>query len=389
MSKTDNEGNKGKDGEGPKEQQGDVEMKDEGFDLYYEGPKDHNPVVHGWIQRDIEKNHCTESLTEIRDHPDTTMLAVIITSDRTTREGGADAIFDALESRGWINSGDKTQVLTPTPADGPSANVAIHPFTNVIAHCSPDMLAGLPSTPLGPNPALPWFRMALIGLSKRTTIEEIKGAFLTRILTHARAVKLIEGKHDLIPGDDHDAEFILKVALFFTVINTCTIHPKQNSPAQIAFRIYMPPLTKDLDTNRALTDIIASRDFSFNVPGRGLATPWVGASKPMMCTECIGIDHCWEDCPILNSAGYRSAHNIADIDISGESDVATTLSLASAAASNPVNHNDTSGWQVARGGYRGGNPYRGGGRNHRGGFANRGGGYGGYNRGGRGGDRGF
>ncbi|KAJ7899747.1 hypothetical protein B0H13DRAFT_1883740 [Mycena leptocephala] len=100
---------------------------DEGLDIFYEGDKKHNPVVHGWIQRDIENNHCAESLAQIRDHPNTTMLAVILTSYRTTREGGADAISDALENHGWINTGDKTRVLTPTPAMGSSANVAIHP----------------------------------------------------------------------------------------------------------------------------------------------------------------------------------------------------------------------------------------------------------------------
>jgi hypothetical protein len=73
MSKTNHEGNTGKDGEARKEQQGDVEMEDEGFDLYYEGPKDHNPVVHGWIQRDNENNHCTGSLAICMVHFGTQM----------------------------------------------------------------------------------------------------------------------------------------------------------------------------------------------------------------------------------------------------------------------------------------------------------------------------
>ncbi|KAJ6600934.1 hypothetical protein B0H10DRAFT_1958542 [Mycena sp. CBHHK59/15] len=110
MNKPNNEGN-------------DIEMNDEGLDVFYEGDKQHSPVVHGWIQR-ISRTIIARN---------TTMLAVIITSDRTTREGGADAISDALESHGWISTGDKTRVLTPTPAVGSSGNVAIHPFTNVIA----------------------------------------------------------------------------------------------------------------------------------------------------------------------------------------------------------------------------------------------------------------
>ncbi|KAJ6614479.1 hypothetical protein B0H10DRAFT_2221215 [Mycena sp. CBHHK59/15] len=230
----------------------------------------------------------------------TTVLAVIITSDRTTREGGADAMLDMLERRGWISAGDKTRVLTPTPAVGSSTNVAIHPFTNVIADCSPELM-------------------------KRTTPAKIKEAFMARILNHAEAVGLIERSHDFIPGD-YNTEFILKVALHFTVINTCAVHPTQNSAPQTVFRIYMPPLTKDLDKNRALMEHIASRDFSFNVPGRGLAQPWLGNpntpnARPM-------------DCPILNSAGYRSTHDIVDVDMNAQSEVATTLSLVTTDPSN-------------------------------------------------------
>ncbi|KAJ6522624.1 hypothetical protein B0H10DRAFT_2249904 [Mycena sp. CBHHK59/15] len=363
-----------------------------------DGDKQHNPIVHGWIQRDIENNHCPESLAQIRDHPNTTVLAVIITSDRTTREGGADAILDVLERRGWISAGDKTRVLTPTPAVGSSTNVAIHPFTNVIADCSPELMVRMRNEPVqhtrgftfysfGTTPALPWFRMALTGLQKRTTPAEIKEAFMARILNHAEAVGLIERSHDFIPGD-YNAEFILKVAVHFTVINTCTVHPTQNSAPQTAFRIYMPPLTKDLDKNRALTEHIASRDFSFNVPGRGLAQPWLGNpnapnARPMVCTGCCGIDHYKQDCPILNSAGYRSAHDIVDVDMNAQSEVATTLSLVTTDPSSAApTSSDTGGWQTVRGGYRG-NPYRGVGRNYRGGY-NRGGGYGGYGRGGRG-----
>ncbi|KAJ7861335.1 hypothetical protein B0H13DRAFT_2355106 [Mycena leptocephala] len=185
MNKPNSAGNNGNDQDGNPGGEVDVEMNDEGLDIFYEGDKKHNPVVHGFIQRDIEHNHCAESLAQIRDHPNTTMLAVILTSDRTTREGGADAIFDALESHGWINSGDKTRVLTPTPAMGSSANVAIHPFTNVIADCSPELMDRLRNEPVqhtpgltfycfGTSPALPWFRMALTSLQKRTTPDEIK-----------------------------------------------------------------------------------------------------------------------------------------------------------------------------------------------------------------------
>ncbi|KAJ6621967.1 hypothetical protein B0H10DRAFT_2187765 [Mycena sp. CBHHK59/15] len=240
----------------------------------------------------------------------------------------------------------------------------------------------------GTTPALPWFRMALTGLQKRATPAKIKEAFMARILNHAEAVGLIERSHDFIPGD-YNTEFILKVALHFTVINTCAVHPTQNSAPQTVFRIYMPPLTKDLDKNRALMEHIASRDFSFNinVPGRGLAQPWLGNpntpnARPMVCTGCCGIDHYKQDCPILNSAGYRSTHDIVDVDMNAQSEVATTLSLVTTDPSNAApTSSDTGGWQTVRGSYRG-NPYRGVGRNYRGGY-NRGGRYGGYGHGGR------
>ncbi|KAJ6545970.1 hypothetical protein B0H10DRAFT_1969808 [Mycena sp. CBHHK59/15] len=38
----------------------------------------------------------------------------------------------------------------------------------------------------------------------------------------------------------------------------------------------MPPLTKDFANHCTLTEYMASCDFSFHVPGRGLAKPWLG-----------------------------------------------------------------------------------------------------------------
>ncbi|KAJ7809976.1 hypothetical protein B0H13DRAFT_1927595 [Mycena leptocephala] len=97
----------------------------------------------------------------------------------------------------------------------------------------------------------------------------------------------------------------------------------------------------------------------------------------MICTERCGIDHYKQDCLTVNSAGYRSAYNNADVDLNDESDVATTLSLVTATVSNQATtSNDTGGWQTVCGSHRGA------GKIYRGGYNRVG--YGGYDRGGRG-----
>ncbi|KAJ7861334.1 hypothetical protein B0H13DRAFT_2355105 [Mycena leptocephala] len=80
---------------------------------------------------------------------------------------------------------------------------------------------------------------------------------------------------------------------------------------------------------------MASRTFSFDVPGRGRATPWLGnlhapKARPM-------------DCPILNSAGYRSTHNITNVDSNADSEIATTLSLVTTAQSNQATTSNNNG----------------------------------------------
>ncbi|KAJ7824713.1 hypothetical protein B0H13DRAFT_2443518 [Mycena leptocephala] len=176
--------------------------------------------------------------------------------------------------------------------------------------------------------------------------------------------------------------FILAVALHFAHITTCTVRKRVGrynySHPITAHRISIPPISNDEDVNARIQSHLMSPAFSFTVPLRGVAIPWLGpdANFPqlMSCSECHGVDHYNEECPIFHSPAYRRAHGIPEPNINA-SNVPNSLTLDIATSNVP----SSGGWTTVRGtgrghGFRGGRvggggrPFRGAGRGYGGGY---------------------
>ncbi|KAJ7871741.1 hypothetical protein B0H13DRAFT_2060120 [Mycena leptocephala] len=90
---------------------------------------------------------------------------------------------------------------------------------------------------------------------------------------------------------------------------------------QNAVRLYMPPPSFEEDPIKTWKAPLTSPSFTFVVDCRGRATPFkpeavrTGRTRPMECTECLGLDHYKDKCPIITSAEFRAVHlNQAEID---------------------------------------------------------------------------
>lgn len=90
---------------------------------------------------------------------------------------------------------------------------------------------------------------------------------------------------------------------------------------QNAVRLYMPPPSFQDDAIKAWKALLTSPSFTFVVDCRGRATPFkpeaarMGRARPMECTECLGLDHYKDECPIATSPDFCAVHlNAAELD---------------------------------------------------------------------------
>ncbi|KAJ6626359.1 hypothetical protein B0H10DRAFT_1999034 [Mycena sp. CBHHK59/15] len=233
------------------------------------------------------------------------------------------------------------------------------------------------------QPDAPWIFLIYTDLSDLTTAAELLVAVFTAFVADPDVIQRVTAFHSNIPGDAHEPNFVIGVPLHCAEVSTCTVRHRPgrfgHSPPITAHRILIPPISKDQVATYRLQNHLMSASFTIDVPKRGIAKPWLGPDprypEPMSCSECHGVDQCNEDCPILHSSGYRSAHDIPEDDPSS-SEVPTSLTVAPQASTSnewttvPVRG---TGRGRARGGRGGGRPFRGASRGYRG--------YGGYNRG--------
>ncbi|KAJ7922355.1 hypothetical protein B0H13DRAFT_1983535 [Mycena leptocephala] len=227
----------------------------------------------------------------------------------------------------------------------------------------------------------PRIYLTYTGLVDFATLVEILDALYPALLADADLVEMVMAKHENIPGN-HTPAFILAVALHFAHITTCTVRKRVGrynySHPITAHRISIPPISNDEDVNARIQSHLMSPAFSFIVPLRGVTIPWLGpdANFPqlMSCSECHGVDHYNEECPIFHSPAYRRAHGIPEPN-ANSSHVPNSLTLDIATSNVP----SSGGWKTVRGtgrgrGFRGGRvggggrPFRGAGRGYGGGY---------------------
>lgn len=90
---------------------------------------------------------------------------------------------------------------------------------------------------------------------------------------------------------------------------------------QNAVRVYMPPPSLQDEAIKAWKALLTSPSFTFVVDCRGRATPFkpeaarMARARPMECTECLGLDHYKDDCPIVTSPDFLAIHlDAAELD---------------------------------------------------------------------------
>ncbi|KAJ7497839.1 hypothetical protein B0H11DRAFT_1999512 [Mycena galericulata] len=301
---------------------------------YLVGPKNNVLPVHGWTNASVLFNHLDENVNKVVNKPMSSLAAVIIGRDRPAdRATGADAIADAIINVGLATPQEFT-VIPSTPKDG-DPDAPILPHTNLVLCNSSqlkDKIVADPTKaivhtrrkdesdgftfylfPAFPDPS--WYIGTYVGLSDRLTQTEFISALFDKLIADPEVIRLIQEHHDRVP-EAHDIPFVVRVLLQYAEVKACQVWmPTRRGPSaqrQNAVRLYMPPPSLKDDAIKAWKDHLMSPSFTFVVDCRGRASPFnpmrTGRSRPMECTECLGLDHYKEECPIVTSADFRAVH---------------------------------------------------------------------------------
>ncbi|KAJ7844331.1 hypothetical protein B0H13DRAFT_2364296 [Mycena leptocephala] len=156
--------------------------------------------------------------------------------------------------------------------------------------------------------------------------EGVPGWELARhgLIADAEVIKLIQEHHDRVP-DARDIPFAVRVLLEYAEVKPCQVwmpgRRGSGGQRQNTVRLYMPPPSFEEDPIKAWKMHLTSPSFTFVVDCRGRATPFkpeaarIGRARPMECTDCLGLDHYKDECPIATSADFRTVHlHQAEID---------------------------------------------------------------------------
>ncbi|KAK6991602.1 hypothetical protein R3P38DRAFT_231643 [Favolaschia claudopus] len=301
---------------------------------YLAGPKTNLLPVQGWTSDSILFNHLDENVNKVKAKPITSMAAVIITRDRPAdRACGADALADAILNVG-LSSKDDFTVIPPTPKEG-DPNGPVLPHTNLIICDSPEIKDNIASDPTkaivntkrsgGDDgfsfyvlPAFPehsWYIGTYIGVSERVTPHEFLSALFDKLIGDREVLRQIQEHHERVPNAE-TLPFVVRVILDYAEVKPCRVFmPGRRGPnaqQQKGIRLYMPPPSTDNKAIKAWKDHLTSPSFTFLIDNRGRAAPFKpqisDRFRGMECTECLGLDHYKDECPIVNSPALRDAH---------------------------------------------------------------------------------
>ncbi|KAJ7735621.1 hypothetical protein DFH07DRAFT_967085 [Mycena maculata] len=298
---------------------------------YLVGPKTNILPVHGWTSSSILFNHLDENVDKIKGKPMSSMVAIIIAHDRPAdRAMGADAIADAIVDVG-LAAADEFTVVPATPKEG-DPDTPILPHTDPSPHQPRDKIAADPDKAIIHTrrkdesdgftfyllPAFPdhsWYIGTYVGLSDRLTRAEFLSALFEKLAADREVIKFIQQHHDRMP-EVPDIPLAVRIMLEYAEVKACRVWmPARRGPVaqrQNAVRLYMPPPSLDDEAIKAWKELLTSPSFTFLVDCRGRATPFKPArasrARPMECTECMGLDHYKDECPIVTSAGYLAVH---------------------------------------------------------------------------------
>ncbi|KAJ7473422.1 hypothetical protein FB451DRAFT_1249239 [Mycena latifolia] len=299
---------------------------------YLVGPKSNILPAHGWTQASVFFNHLDENINKVMEKPMSSLVAVIIGRDRPSDRASA---ADAIASTGLAVQ-DEFMVIPATPKEG-DPDAPILPHTNLIL-CTLSQLKdkivadptkaiihtrrkdesdGLTFYLLPAFPDASWFIGTFVGLSDRLTRHEFITALFNKLIADTEVLKLIQEHHDRVP-DARDIPFVIRVLLEYAEVKPCQVwmpgRRGSGGQRQNAVRLYMPPPSFEDDAVKAWKAHLTSPAFTFIVDCRGRATPFkpeaarAGRSRPMECTECLGLDHYKDECPIATCPDFRAVH---------------------------------------------------------------------------------
>lgn len=151
-------------------------------------------------------------------------------------------------------------------------------------------------------------------------------------------MQMVKDDHSNIPGE-RSPEFILRAAIQIAEVTTRSVRVRGGygrSTTTIAHCILIPPISKSSATCELLRKHIMAASFTFDVPKRGVAKPWLGSDPQnpasISCSDCHGVDHYSEECSIVNAPEYRAVRGIVEYE-SSDLSVLTSLTVTPAALS--------------------------------------------------------
>ncbi|KAF7354381.1 hypothetical protein MVEN_01126900 [Mycena venus] len=325
------------------------------------GSKVYNPPAMGWTSTLIRKNHKDEVINYINQRHNTCVAAVILSSDFLERDSGPAAIKAILQSAN-VPDADAIDIFAATPKEV-SANTNSYPlgmpWTNIISRCTAEFMGAVLSSIfhgtfgnrvfsfycIPVNPEAPFIVLTFVGIASLTPAEEICDALLASLTADPVVLGMLRNDHSNVPGD-HEPDFVLKVLFGSAKVTVCTARRRVAHRSSIpvpAFCVILPPFSSSAEVNEDLRRHVMSADFSFEVPFRGTGTPWLGSfAQPrlMGCTECHGINHYREDCPIVLSLAYRQARGITEDD-DNTPVIESSLSFTPVSPAAPINSTNT------------------------------------------------
>ncbi|KAJ7167157.1 hypothetical protein C8R43DRAFT_1121602 [Mycena crocata] len=282
---------------------------------YLIGPKSNILPAHGWTQASVLFNHIEENIAKVMDKPVSSLVAVIIGRDRPSdRAMAADAIADAIANTGLATQ-DEFMVIPATPKEG-DPDAPILPHTNFILCTSSQLKDKIIADPT----------KAIIHTKRKDESDGLSFYLLPALPEPSWFIvlKIIQEHHDRVP-DARDIPFVIRVLLEYAEVKPCQVwmpgRRGSGGQRQNAVRLYMPPPSLEEDAIKTWKAHLTSPSFTFIVDCRGRATPFkpeaarAGRARPMECTECLGLDHYKDECPIVTSSEFRAVHlNQAEID---------------------------------------------------------------------------
>ncbi|KAK6974060.1 hypothetical protein R3P38DRAFT_2584601 [Favolaschia claudopus] len=314
----------------------------QGHNAHFIGPILPPTIGLGWTKEQVRANHTQYNLDRMDAHPEATLVAVLLSNCFVDRSTGPDAIRHILAA-------DLVDVLSAVPriikADTNSFPLG-KPWTHPITGCTDAFIADVAAKNglfigvyanhpvafycIPADPRAPHLVLTFNNLPRCTEAADVYHGLLTALTNDQTVLDIIASSHSNIPGN-HTPQELLTIMFDAASILFFDVHRRINGQSYEvpAVRIILPPFDLDSNVNLRLHKHIMTASYFFDVPGRGLATAWLGTggSKLMECGKCRGTDHYEDACPITTSEKYRAIFGIpADAPDDNDNDNAATSS---------------------------------------------------------------